>query len=112
MTKQRGSFCGFSLEEVRILGLRPELVEIAEETYKLVLVDKKGPKWEIRPITFQDNTCIPTRISLYHRNRGNPRMHYQKISKKATKGGVQSILHYIAKHEEYEKTGRLDDLNH
>lgn len=104
MTKQRGSFCGFSLDEVRILGLHPELVEIEEGIHKLVLCDKRGPKWEIRPILFQENTHIPISISLYHRNKGNAKMHYQKVHKAANKGGVQEILSYIANHELYEKT--------
>jgi hypothetical protein len=105
MTKQHGSFCGFSLDDVRILGLHPELIEIESGVYKLALCDKKGPKWEIRPITFQENTRIPVSISLYHRNKGNAKMHYQKVYRSATKGGIQGILNYIANHERYERTG-------
>ena len=105
MTKQRGSFCGFSLEDVRILGLHPELIEIESDVYKLALCDKRGPKWEMRPITFQENTRIPASISLYHRNKGNSKMHYQKVHRPATKSGVQKILNYITNHEQYEKTG-------
>ena len=95
MTKQRGTFCGFPLEEVRILGLHPELVEMQEEVYKLVLCDKRGPKWELRPILFQENTRVPLSLSLYHRNRDNKKMHYQKVYRAANKAGVQGILDYI-----------------
>ena len=106
MTKQRGSFCGFSLDDVRILGLHPELIEIECDVYKLALCDKKGPKWEIRPILFRENTRIPLSISLYHRNKGNPKMHFQKVYRPATKAGVKKILRYIADHEQYERSGK------
>ena len=106
MTKQRGSFCGFSLDDVRILGLHPELIEIESDVYKLALCDKKGIKWEIRPILFGGNTRIPVSISLYHRNTGNSKMHYQKVYGPATKAGVGKILQYIANHEQYERSGK------
>jgi len=84
------TFYGFSLREVRILGLRPEV-----RSTILLLLDGEGTKWEIRTIT-------EDRLSLYHRSKQGP-MHYQKRSAPATYGGVERLLSYISQHEEYER---------
>jgi len=70
------------------------VIEI-EGVQRLQLSDSEGVKWEIRTIT--DST-----ISLYH--RGKRSMHYQKRSAEATRGGVESLLSYIKRHEEYERS--------
>src|SRR5712692_9996061 len=99
------TFCGFSLREIRILGLRAELLEVAG-TIRLLLVDEKGAKWEIRPITFreQGDERIPISLPLYHRGKQGP-MHYQNRSAPAHTEGVRRLLQYVRRHEQYERTG-------
>ena len=99
------SFCSFPLREIRLPGLRAGLQPV-EDVHKLVLFDKAGAKWEIRPITFTEGEQgrVPLSLSLYH--RGNNRlMHYQKQSAPAHIEGVRRLLRYIRNHEQYEKTG-------
>jgi len=99
------TFCGFLVREIRILGLRAELQQIGESR-KLLLLDKAGTKWEIRPITFreQDGRRVPATLSLYHRSKQGP-MHYQKYSAPAHAEGVRRLLRYIRQHEQYERIG-------
>ena len=88
------SFYSFPLHAIRLAGLRPELSE-----GRLRLLDKQGIKWEIRTIT-------NLRLSLYHRNKQGTGMYYQKRSAPTTFGGVESLLHSIRQHEEYERRKR------
>jgi hypothetical protein len=98
-------YCGFSVREMRIPGLRPGVVAGAD-TQRLTLSDKAGVKWEIRPMTFreEEGKRLPASLSLYHRSKQGP-MHYQGYAKPATHDGVQRLLRYIRWHEQYEKTG-------
>ena len=87
------TFYNFSLRDIRIPGLRGEVLETT-----LRLLDKEGTKWEIRTITQE-------RLSLYHRgNQGT--MHYQKRSESTTSRGVENLLTYVLRHEEYERKKR------
>jgi hypothetical protein len=103
-------FCSFPLREVRLPGLRAEL-QAVEDVQRLILSDKAGVKWEIRPITFTEGEQgrAPLSLSLYHRGN-NKLMHYQKQSAPAHIEGVRRLLRYIRNHEQYERTrisGRL-----
>ncbi|HEY6539679.1 MAG TPA: hypothetical protein VIZ18_02035 [Ktedonobacteraceae bacterium] len=104
-TMNEKTFCSFPLREVRLLGLRAELQSVGD-VQRLVLFDKAGVKWEIRPITFIEGEQgrEPLTLSLYHRGH-NRSMHYQKQSAPAHIEGVRKLLRYIRNHEQYERTG-------
>jgi len=103
---EEATFCGYPLKSIRIRGLHPELVTL-EETQRLLLSDKQGVKWELRPMLFNERagSRVPTLLFLYHRDH-NPlqkKRHYQGRQASASREGVQKLLAYIETHEQYEK---------